>query len=501
MKRIPLELESTVLRHALVDKWPPGTIARQLGIHHGVVRRVLAGHGLPSPKQHQRVRMIDPYLGFIMDMLEKYPQLHASRLHQMVQQRGYQGSQSHFRRLIAQLRPPKRHEPFLRLHKLPGEEAQVDWASFGTVLIGRAKRRLYAFVITLCWSRMMWLQFFFDMKMANFIRGHVDAFEFFGGVPRKLLYDNLKSAVLEREGNALRFNPQLLELANHFGFEPRAAAPRRGNEKGVVERSIRYTRSSFFAARPFHDIDRLNEEARTWLLEIAATRKWPNDDRRRVSEAFSDEQGKLHALPNDTFPAFERKRVRVGRTPWVRFDMNDYSVPHAFVRRTLDVLADHRTVRILLDGEVLAEHRRSFDRHEVIENPAHVEALRQLKRKSRTSSGSSRLIGAVPQAAPFLERAALHGHNLGGLTSRLLSLLNTHGTQAMARALTEVNEREIVNVKTVRQLLEQQARAAGRRLLVPVHLPRPSLAQLTVRPADLQSYDALRRDDEDDRDA
>lgn len=497
MKRVTPESEAAILRHSLVDKWPVGTIATQLAVHHDVVRRVLAQHGMPVPELLRRSRIEDPYVDFIVDTLTKYPRLHGSRLFQMAQQRGYPGSQSHFRRVVARYRPRKEPEPFLQLSKLPAEEAQVDWGCFGSVQIGRARRNLYAFVMTLSWSRMTWLQFFFDMQMANFQQGHVDAFCFFGGVPRKLLFDNLKSAVIERDGNAIRFNERLLQLASYYGFEPRAAAPRRGNEKGRVERSIRYVRDNFFAAREFHNIRQLNEEARAWSIEVAAKRRWPQDDTRQVCEIFAEERSKLRPLPDNQFPAHERKTVSVGRTPWLRFDTNNYSVPPRYVRRSVDVLADHEQVRVVADGKLIAEHQRSFDRRESIEDPSHTEELKAFKRKARQASAGDRLRAAAPSVEEFLYRGAERGHNLGGLTSTLIGLLDTHGGPALAAAVVIVNARNIVSANAVRLVLEQQARAAGRKPPTPVRLPRQELAELSVREVDLSSYDAYDPEDAD----
>ena len=298
MKRISKDVEAEILRHHLVDKWPVGTVATQLGIHHSVARRVIVQHGMPAPTMLHRTRMVDPYIDFLNETLSKYPKLHASRLFQMAQERGYPGSSSNLRREVALLRPRPAPEPFLRLAKLPAEEAQVDWGSFGAVMIGRATRKLYAFVMSLSWSRGLWLQFFYDMQAANFSRGHVDAFHYFGGTPRKVLYDNLKSAVIERDGNAIRFNPRLLELATHYGFEPRAAAPRRGNEKGVVERSIRYVRESFVYARDFVGDEDLNEQARLWLSGVANVRKHRTTKEQPLERFTRDEQAVLLALPS-----------------------------------------------------------------------------------------------------------------------------------------------------------------------------------------------------------
>ena len=204
---ISAELHAQILRYYHVEKWRAGTIARQLGVHRDVVARVLAQSGLPAHGPMQRPMRIDPYLPFILKTLEVFPTLTAARLYAMVYERGYRGSPDHFRHLIARHRPRPKAEAYLRLRTLPGEEAQVDWAHFGHLQVGRARRPLMAFVMTLSYSRRLFLRFFLDARMDAFLTGHALAFEAFGAIPRVVLYDNLKSAVLERRGEAIRFNP------------------------------------------------------------------------------------------------------------------------------------------------------------------------------------------------------------------------------------------------------------------------------------------------------
>ena len=231
MAMIPRALEAEILRLHHTEHWPIGTIARQLRVHHGTVRRVLAQAGVPVRPKTVRASLVEPYLAFISETLAKYPTLRASRLYAMVRERGYPGAPDHFRALVAQLRPRPAGEAYLRLRTLPGEQAQCDWAHFGKLTIGRALRPLMAFVMVLSYSRHLFLRFYLGAAMPYFIRGHVDAFTWFNAVPRVLLYDNLRSAVLERMGEAIRFHPTLLELAAHYRFQPRPVAPARGNEK------------------------------------------------------------------------------------------------------------------------------------------------------------------------------------------------------------------------------------------------------------------------------
>ena len=246
---ISTDLSAQILRLYQAERWRPGTIARQLHVHRDTVRRVLAHAGIAPPATVLRPSRVDPFRPFIVQTLTKFPTLTAARLFDMVHERGYRGSPDHFRHLVATMRPRPAAEAYLRLRTLAGEQAQVDWGHFGHLQIGRARRPLMAFVMVLSYSRRIFLRFFLNARMDSFLRGHVEAFTAFGGCARVLLYDNLKSAVLERVGDAVRFNPELLKFATHHRFEPRPVAVARGNEKGRVERAIRYVRESFFAAR------------------------------------------------------------------------------------------------------------------------------------------------------------------------------------------------------------------------------------------------------------
>jgi len=228
------ELVAQILRLHTAEHWREGTIARQLHVHRDAVRRVLNSHNVPRIPAPLRPSQIDPYRPFILQTLATYPTLSAARLHAMAAERGYGGGASHFRFLISQLRPRPVAEAYLRLRTLAGQEMQVDWAHMGHLQIGRARRPLMAFVMVLSHSRMIFLRFSLDARMDSFLAGHVQAFAAFGGCARVALYDNLKSAVIERRGDAIRFNVTLLALAGHYCFEPRPVAVARGNEKELT---------------------------------------------------------------------------------------------------------------------------------------------------------------------------------------------------------------------------------------------------------------------------
>jgi transposase len=494
------ELEAQILRLHHAEKWPPGTIAEQLGLHHSVVERVLARAGIPKAARC-RPSKVDPYVPFIIETFKKYPRLTASRLYYMVRERGYRGSESHFREIVRRYRPRQAPEAYLRLKTLPGVQCQVDWGHFGRVAVGKAKRLLMAFVMVLSYSRAIFLRFFFGQHTSNFLRGHQAAFSFFGGTSRVILYDNLKSAVLERIGDAIRFNPILLKFCGHYRYEPRPVAPGRGNEKPRVERAIRFIRSRFFAARRWKDIDDLNRQAETWCRGEAMERRWPEDPRKTVGEAFEQEKGQLLALPEEPFPTDERLEVSVGKTPYLRFDLNDYSVPHTLTRKTLVVSASLDEVRILDGTKVVATHRRSFDKGDEIEDPRHIEELVEAKRKARKGRGIDRLNRAAPATRALLTQLAERGQNLGAAVSMLLRLLATYGAEELQTAVEEALQKEVPHPHAVRHALERRRQERGQPAAIPLALPDdPRIRDLTVRPRSLSSYDKIQETTDDDTD-
>ena len=405
------ETESEILRLHYAEKWKRGTIARQLHIHHGVVDRVLAQNGVDVERLRVRGSMIDEYVPFIRAVLEKYPKLTGSRLHAMVKERGYRGSVHHFRDMLARHWPRPAAEAYLRLKTLKGEQAQVDWACFGKVKIGNAERPLYGFVMVLSWSRQIFLRFYTGLGTANFLQGHVDAFSEWEGVPREVLYDNLKSAVIERVGDAIRFNPKLLDFAAHYRYAPKPVAVARGNEKGRVERAIQYIRHSFFAARKWNDLDDLNNQAVAWCREVAGARQCAEDRELTVTGAFEQEKPSLMPLPDNPYPVCERTVATVGKTPYVRFDLNDYSVPHEYVRKQVTVLADSEWLKIVDGLKEIARHKRCFEKQRQIENPEHIEKLKDEKKKAKRGSGMSMLFSVAPTAMHMFDMAAERGYS------------------------------------------------------------------------------------------
>jgi hypothetical protein len=412
----------------------------------------------------------------------------------MIRQRGYAGSEVVVRRYVHGIRPLPR-EAFFKLETMPGEQAQVDWASFGKITIGSATRNLSCFVMVLGFSRALFARFVLDQTTESFVHCHVAGFEALGGVPRTILYDNLKSVVLERVGEHVRFHPRILELAGHYHFAPKPCAPYRGNEKGKVERAIQYLRHSFFAARRYSSVADLNAQLAEWTSRVAYARPRPQDpDRRSVRDAYEQEKPRLLPLPEHRFTAEIVKAVASGKTPYVRFDLNDYSIPSTLTRRTLTLVASETHVRVLDGAAEVARHARSYDRGRKIEIREHLEVLAAAKQRAAELRGRDRLTASCPRAASLLEQVALRGGHLGGTTSRLLRLLDRYDAREIDRAIGEALARGAASAEAVAHVLDQRRRADHAPPLVEVILPDdPRIRDLHVTPHSLAAYDVALR--------
>ena len=489
---LSLEVVTHIRRLHYAEHWKVGTIVAEMKLHHDAVERAL---GLDSRGGMAVKRvlptLLDDYKPFIREMLEKHPRLRATRLFHMVKPRGYQGGYQPVKRYVREVRPAAKTEAFFRLETLPGEEAQVDWGLFGRQRVGDAERQLCCFVMVLSHSRAVYARFALDMTLESFLRGHVFAFEALGGVPRRVLYDNLKSVVLERYGDAVRFHPRLLELAGHYHFAPTPCAPYRGNEKGKVERTIRYLRDSFFAARRFTSVADLNAQLSTWVSDVAMVRQWPGaKDSRRVVDVFGDEKPRLMALPAGAFATDVMREVASGKTPYVRFDGNDYSIPHSLVRKPLTLCASEDKVRLLDGIDEVAHHARCYDKGRRLESEAHLAGLAKEKRHAAQLRSRDVLKASLKHADEFFAALCLRDKSLSHEAARLTKLVSKYGPGDVDVAMAEALARHSVSAASVGHLLDAQARKRGQLPVLDVVVPE-SVRDIHVTPHPLSDYDGL----------
>lgn len=477
-----------IRRLYFAEHWKRGTIATQLGVHFDVVIRVLGSFGPKAGTPRPDARVLEPYIPFIDETLARYPRLVATRIHDMLVERGYEGSLRTLRRYVLEARPSPRHEVFLRVETLPGEQAQVDWGHVGTLAVPGGRRALWVFVIVLGHSRAIWAELVVDLDAPSLCRSLLRAAAFFGGCTRQWLFDNPKTVVLERSGDAVRFHPMLLDLAARLHVQPALCAPRKPHEKGKVERAIRYLKERFFAARAFHSIEHGNNQLAEFLRAVAAQRPHPRWPERRVADVFDEERPRLLALPTPLPETEAVIPVVVDKAAFVRFDTNRYSVPAAYARRTVSAAVDDRVVRVIDGAQEIARHPRCWGRHQVLESRAHREALVADKKKARDLKGRDRLRAEVPPIDALIERWVDAGRNVGSMVGTTIKLLDAYGAPILREVVSEMLARGTHDRGVMAILCEQKRKRRDG--------PAPTIIELgshvverDVVPHDLGGYD------------
>ena len=488
---ITAEMRVQMRRLVLVEGMKIETVARRFGVHHSVVRRSLRDPSSPASKPAARPSNLEAWKPYIVQRLTDLPLLTSVRLFEELQTRGYKGSEKHLRRYVAQVREPRSRKAYLRVEFDPAEQAQVDWGSFGHLRVGTSQRPLSVFSMVLSWSRAIFIDFSLDQQMETFCRMHRQALEFFGGIPRKVVYDNLKSVVLHHVGSTVQFNPRFLAFAGHYLFEPTAAPVRYPEFKGRVEASIKFIRHSFFYGRSFSTIEDLRAQAARWRDEVANERIH-GTTRERPSQRLIVERPRLRALPPHPFDTDIVIALVVSKEARVRFDANSYSVPTKYVGKTVQLRADDRRLRVMCDGVEVAAHARCWDKRRHIEDPAHVRDLLDRRKAARGPTRRDRLIIVCPGARLYLQEVARRRIRLDRELEKLLHLVDQYGEADVALAIAKAIVQRSFGARYVRALCDQARFARGQgEPPEPVITGNHAADSATVDPHPMETYDAL----------
>lgn len=341
-------------------------IARRTGRDRKTIRQtVQAPDILPPHKSRQpKARKIDPYVSYLEQRMAERV-LNARKLYGEILAQGYPGKESQVREFVHDRRPDRPPEACVRFETAPGEQGQVDWGHFGFITHHGGTCRLYAFVMTLGWSRASYLRFTVSLESTWFIRCHLHAFAYLGGVPKRLLYDNLKSVVVWRDTEeVVHWNPRFLDFADVAGFSPQACKPYRPQTKGKVENGVKYVRGNFWPGLHFRDLEDLNNQALAWLNTTANPRVHGTTGEVPFSRLRAEGlQPVDKALTYDTSVLTSR---RSSKDCVISYEGNLYSVPAAYARKTLQVKITEAGELVICSevGQELARHRVLLGRGE-----------------------------------------------------------------------------------------------------------------------------------------
>ena len=356
-------------------------IAETLNLDRGTVAKYIKKPDITCQSRPILSSKLDPYRDLIKEMVEQYPKVKAPVVLRNIQDKGFDGEITIVRKHLRSLRfNAIEKEAFIRFESKPGEQIQIDWGHFGSLVYGNSSRKLYALAIIESHSRMLYVVFTHSQKQETLHRCLVEAFRYFGGTPKEVVVDNMLTAVTERVGSMVRFNESFLDFLRHFSIVPVACNIRSPFEKGKVENSIKYLRNNFWPLRTFNDLEDVNCQVLGWLENIAnqrlhqTTGDKPNI--RFVKEA-------LRPLP-DPLPDFrETETLKVYKDFGIRFDANIYTVPPRLVGKNVTLKADSRTVFVYYKEKLVTTHVRSWNKKLRIELPSHNEQIRKLKKKVR----------------------------------------------------------------------------------------------------------------------
>ena len=345
--------------------------------------------------------------------------------------------------------------------------------------------------MVLSYSRMIYVEFTLSQNMEDFLAAHVHAFRFFGGVPKKILYDNLKTVVLSRVGKDIRFNPRFMDFAGAHLFEPVPCNIRAGWEKGKVESGIRYIRISFLAGRPVTSWAELQKDADAWRDAVANLRTHGTTGD-RPQDRFPADKAALRPLPARDYDTAAVRSVKVTKQAFVLFDVNAYSVPASLAGKTLTLKADAHQIRVFDGITPVAEHLRSYEKNLPIERPEHRQGLIARRRKAAASKTTDAFLALGPVAKDYLAgliNAELHlNHHVG----KIMDMAGLYGTTEVLQALTHALAHKAFGAPYVQNIVLQQRARRGLPDIPPLVIPhKPQWTQITVEEQDLALYDDL----------
>lgn len=460
-------------------------IAQEMSLNEKTVAKWLARKRFEARRGKGRSSKLDVYKQLVCGWLDRHP-YSAAQVLQMLREEGFNGGYSIVKDYVRKVRP-RSNKAFLSLSFAPGENAQVDWGSYGSVAVGNTRRNLSFFVMVLSYSRMMYVEFTLSQKQEHFLQCHENALRYFGAVPQNVMIDNLKTGVLEhRDGQPAVINPRYADFARHYGFTVVACNPRAPHEKGRVENGVGYVKKNFLSGLRIDQFRHLAPQARRWLDEIA-NRRTHRQTGKSPFDLWEKEKPHLLALPLNSCEIAVPQRLRASSTFRIAIDGNRYSVPAQFASRHLDVWLYPDRVLVRHEGDIIAEHVREYGRGLDLENPDHPRALLAERRRAQVQKDLQSFLQLGEHSEVFYRQMQKRCLNAGMHVKKILALAQVYSRQKVAEAISDGHHFSAYSSDYIANILEQRSRLgnpAG-----PLHLTRPSdLLDLESPVADMSIY-------------
>src|ERR1017187_3799295 len=384
--------------------------------------------------------------------------------------------------------PARAQAAYLMLEFAPGECAQVDWGNFGSVTVGSTRRRLSFFVMVLCYSRLMYVEFTLSEGMEQFLSCHRHAFEFLEGVTAKVVIDNLKVGVLRHPfGQKALFHPRYLDLAAHYGFEPVACNVRKGNKKGRVENGVGFVKKNFLNGLEIPSFAAVNPAAIQWRDTVANVRVHGETHRKPI-DLFVEENPRLKPLPVMPYDCAVLRPISANGCCHVVLETNRYSVPHLYASQKLTLKLYPDQLLLFHHEKLIATHPRSYDRRQKISNSDHTRELLVQRKKARDQTHLLAFLALSVHAEAYARKLEDKRLNSRHHIQKIVALSEIYGQEKVGRALQDALVFEAYGCEYIANILEQRERPDA--LPGALHLSRrQDLLDLELPPADLTPYE------------
>jgi len=461
-------------------------IAQELGINKATVGKYLDNPQLTRKKVYKKSKL-DPYKDEIDRLLDIDPSASSVVIRQRLHSKGYEGGLSILKEYLQKIRPTHKRRAYLRFESEPGEQCQIDWGHFGSLDYDGHKRKLYCLGVIESHSRMLYVEFTHSQRQDTLHRCLLNGFHFFGGTPKKLVHDNMLTAVIERSGRLIRFNDRFLDFLRPFKIDPVACNPRQPQEKGKVEKgAIHYIRNNFWPLRTFTDLRDVQNQLRIWLDEVANVRMHSTTGQRPI-DRFKPES--LRALPEFLPDCRDLESVKVYTDFSISFDANRYTVPPGLVGKELTAKADNDTLTIYYKEKKVATHHRCWMRKKRIELESHREAARQILKQRHLTDQGGLFVSLGEEAKVHLENMAAARLPLKKNLNRLLALKDEYGTLSLLAAIRRANRHKAYGADYIENILYQEMTPVKKHL--PVKLKKDDLNQIRLQEPNLAEYDTF----------
>jgi len=445
--------EWVMIKHLFREGVSKTSIAEELGLDWKTVDKAVKEEEYPKSERRSRSSILDPYKDHIRERLDKYD-LTATRILREIKELGYLGSYTILKDFVREVKGEKPKPAYVRFETSPGEQAQVDWSNFGWGEFGGVRTKLWCFSMVLGYCRALYIEFAPSVNLVFLGQAHINAFRYFGGVTDTILYDNMKTVVLSREGDKILWNQKFIDFVGYYGFVPTLCLPGRKETKGKVERPYSYIKTSFFDGGEFSSLNDLNEKALVWLDTVAnvrihgTTKAVPFD---RLKEE------RLHPVRDGDYVLEHVERRKSSKDCYISFDGNRYSIPYQYSCRDLTVKLKGEDLSVFYGDEVIATHTISYQKGQMITNREHFLGIPRPAYPGGIKATREVFLTHFPKANPFLDGLVKTKYgNARYHMLKVLSLLEEYPSSSVEAAIERATLYGAYEYSAIRNICRQR---------------------------------------------